>query len=437
MEVFHEDVLETFIFCFIASFGIIQIMAGIRGWHGLSIYGGRVRRNLNNALGAGLVILAYAYYFSDPLHRNVRNIEGFMSLVALGLGVVAAAAATILLSAGSESLRRHFRSRKGMPVQKAGGILSTISLESGMVHLTSQWGESGDNLVVLAEAGRGSERLLRQLATARPSGKGMLSLQLEPDAFNPENSSSGSEDGKKPALDMLRELEGERQLAGEVFMGLGWGADLLMQIRPELEGEFEPKHLLAVAPVVPDYDRGFVGDALLSNPPQDIGEAIYIQRPWREKRCVQLLRLWIPVAITLILLGTLVTFIFDVRWKLLIGFLAGLILSLWLAYFLAAWRGIIARGGGREERVISLLRRPEPTGGNVSTKVIITWEESVSIVNLPDTEKQAIDSYRMEVWNEVLRGKFTLVKGTLPRLVNLIWEDGDKGLQDEEPTGAP
>ena len=436
MEVFHEDVLETFIFCLIASFGIIQIMAGIRGWHGLSIYGGRVRRNLNNALGAALVVLAYAYYFSDPLHRNVRNIEGFMSLVALGLGVVAAAAATILLSAGSESLRRYFRSRKGIRTQKSGGSLTTISLESGMAHLTSHWGESGDNLVVLAEAGRGGERLLRQLAAALPDGKGMLTLQLEPDAFNPEDG-SGGEGGGKPALDMLRELEEERQLTGEVFMGLGWGADLLMQIRPELEEEFEPKHLLAVAPVVPDYDRGFVGDALLSNSPQDIGEAVYIQRPWKERRSVQLLHLWIPVAITLILLGTLVTFIFDVRWKLLIGFLGGLILSLWLAYFLAAWRGLIARGEGREERIISLLRRPKPMGGNVSTKVIITWEESVSIVKLPDTERQAIDSYRMEVWNEVLRGKFTLMEGTLPRLVNLIWEDGYKGLQDEEPAGVP
>jgi hypothetical protein len=434
MEVFHEDILETFIFCFIASFGIIQIMAGIRGWHGLSIYGGRVRRNLNNALGAALVILAYAYYFSDPLHRNVRNIEGFMSLVALGLGVIAAAAATILLSAGSESLRRYFRSRKDIRALKAGVSLTTISLESGIAHLTSHWGESGDNLVVLMEAGRGCERLLRRLAAALPGGKGMLSLQLEPDAFNPEG---GGEGEGIPALDMLRELEEERQLTGETFMGLGWGADLLMQIRLELEEEFEPKHLLSVAPVVPDYDRGFVGDALLSNPPQDIGEAVYMQRPWRERRSVQLLRLWIPVAITLILLGTLVTFIFDVRWKLLIGFLGGLVLSLWLAYFLAAWRGLIARGGGREERMISLLRRPKPLGGNVSTQVIITWEESASIVSLPDTERQAIDSYHIEVWNEVLRGKFTLVKGTLPRLVNLIWGDGDKDSQGEEPAGAP
>ena len=430
MEVFHEDVFETFIFCFIASFGIIQIMAGIRGWHGLSIYGGRVRRNVNNALGAGLVILAYAYYFSDPLHRNVRNIEGFMSLVALGLGVAAAAAATLLLSAGSESIRRYFRPRRGLYGQGTGGDLTAMSLESGKALLTSHWGESGDNLVVLAEAGRGGERLLRQLAAALPGDRGMLALQMEPQTFDPEGSGGGSEDGGKRALDMLRELEKQRRLAGEVFLGLGWGAALLMQLRPQLEGEFEPKQLLAVAPVIPDYDQGFVGDALLSNPPQDIGEAIYMQRPWRERQTVQLLRLWIPVAITLILLGTLVTFIFDVRWKLLIGFLGGLIMSLWLAYFLASWRGLIVKGGGREVKVVSLLHHPEPSGGGVPAKAVLTWEDADSILNLPDAEKRAIDSYRLEVWNMALRGKFTLMEGTLPRLVNLIWEDGDKAGQD-------
>jgi hypothetical protein len=202
---------------------------------------------------------------------------------------------------------------------------------------------------------------------------------------------------------------------------LGWGADLLMRLRPELEGEFEPKQLLAVAPVIPDYDRGFVGDALVSNPPQDIGEAIYIQRPWREKQSIQMLRLWAPVAISLILLGTLITFVFDVRWKLLIGFLGGLIISLWLVYFLASWRGLIAKEGGREAAVVSLLRHPEPTSGGVPAKAVITWEDSTSIVNLPDAEKQAIDSYDVEVWNKALRGKFTLTEGTLPRLVNLIW----------------
>src|SRR4030042_3234567 len=106
MEIFHENILETFIFCFLASLGIIQIMVGIRGWHGLSIYGGRVRRNLNNALGAGLVIFAYAWYFSNPEHRNMRNIEGFMSLACLVMGIVAAALLTAALASTAASLRR-------------------------------------------------------------------------------------------------------------------------------------------------------------------------------------------------------------------------------------------------------------------------------------------------------------------------------------------
>ena len=432
MEVFHEDVFETFIFCFIASFGIIQIMAGIRGWHGLSIYGGRVRRNVNYALGAGLVILAYAYYFSDPLHRNVRNIEGFMSLVALGLGAAAAAAATLLLSAGSEAIRRYFRSRRGIPGQGGPGDLSVLNIENGTAHLTSHWGKNGDNLVVLAEAGRGGRRLLRRIAAALPGDKGMLALQIGQVAFEP----GGGQDRDTQALDMLRELEEQKQLAGEVFMGLGWGADLLMRLRPELEERYNPKQLLAVAPVIPDYDLGYVGDALLSNPPQDIGEAVYMQRPWREKRSVQLLRLWIPVAVALILVGTLVTFIFDVRWKLLIGFLGGLILSLWLSYFLASWRGLVTKGGGREKEMVSHLHHPGPAGGTASARAIITWEDSDSILKLPQKERQGIDSYHIEVWNEVLRGKFTLMKGTLPRLVNLIREDGDKAGRDREPDGA-
>jgi hypothetical protein len=90
MEVFHEDILETFLFSFLASLGIIQVMAARRGWHGLSVYGGRLHRGVNNALGAALLVFSYAWYFSDPLHRNVRNIEAFMSLVCLLLGILAA-----------------------------------------------------------------------------------------------------------------------------------------------------------------------------------------------------------------------------------------------------------------------------------------------------------------------------------------------------------
>lgn len=434
MEVFHEDVLETFIFCFIASFGIIQIMAGIRGWHGLSIYGGRVRRNVNNALGAGLIILAYAYYFSDPLHRNVRNIEGFMSLVALGLGVVAAAAVTLLLSAGSESARRYFRSREGGRAPGEGD-LSALNLEDCRAYLTSRWGERGDNLVVLAEAGRGVERLLRRLAASLPGGRGMLSLQLDPEGFNAEDR-SGGEDDMKRALDSLRKLEKQRCLAGETFVGLGWGADLLLQLRPELEGEFKPKQLVAVAPVIPDYDLGFVGDAFLSNPPQDICEVLLLQRPWRERKLARLLRLWIPVAVALMLAGILLTFIFDVRWKLLIGPLGGLIASLWLTYFPAVRRGLIEKGEGREEEIASVLRRLKIGGGEVPLKVVITREDSGHIGSLRDTQKQAGDYSRVEVWSDVLRGKFLLVGGTLPRLVNLIWEDGGEGLRDNQSAGA-
>jgi hypothetical protein len=430
METFHEDILQTFIFCFLASLGIIQIMVGIRGWHGLSIYGGRARKNVNNALGAALVIFAYAWYFTNPLHRNVRNIEGFMSLVCLVLGIIAAAAVTAVLASFSEMLRRRLARRDGGSPGRD-EALRKVFIPGGCALLSPAWGKRGDNLVVIAEPGRGSEELLRRLYSALPEGRGFLSLQPLA-AGRPEPPDGGEEGPGGDVLNMLarvEELEGLR-LEGETFLGLGWEGSGLIRLRPELENAYRPCALLAVAPVIPDYSRGLVGDALLSNTPLDIGDHISRDKPWSGKKYHRVLRLWWPVLVACVIVATLVTFIFDIRWKLFSGPLVGLIISVWITYFLAAWRGLGLEDGGRERGVVSRMYAFRPGGGSSPLQAVVISEDCASPATLPAEVQPVYSSARLEFWNDVLRGKFLLKEGTMLRLVNLIWEGPVEGPPD-------
>ena len=422
-EIFYEDILETFLFCFFASLGIIQIMVARRGWHGLSVYGGRVRSNVNNALGAALLILAFAWYFSDPLHRNVRNIEAFMSLVCLVLGIVAAGAATAFLAALSEALRRRFDRGKAGRRRGAASPLESVHLPGGAVLMSEAWGGRGENLVVVAEPGRGSQSLMRRLHAALPQGRGLLSLHPRP-----------REDGGQPLhpqaagpmiLESLARVEQERgiDLEGETFLGLGWGGDALAMLRPGLADKYNPRGLLLVAPVVPDCEQGCVGDALLSNTPLDIAVTLAGQKPWKEADFGRIIRLWLPVFAVCVVVATAVTVAFDVRWKLFSGPMVGLLISLWATYFLARWRGGEVKDS-MESRLVSLLCSPAPPGGaGVPLTIVFTSGDPASLATLPAETRSAFDSHRLELWEGVLRGKFILGEGTLERLVALIWEE--------------
>lgn len=325
-EIFYEDILDTFLFCFIASFGIIQVMVARRRWHGLSIYGGRLRPAVNYVLGAASVVFAYAWYFSDPLHRNVRNIEAFMSLVCLVLGILAAGTATALLSSLAEVLRRHLgRGRKG---RSSASLLERIELPAGTVLASAAWGKPGENLVVVAEPGGGSESLMRGIFASLPPGHGMLCLHPRQPPHGAGYVAAGFAGTDVPG--MLAGAERERAIdaRGEVFMGVGWGGNALELISPDVLSAYRPRKILAIAPALPDRERDFVGDALLSNTPLDVLEVQVSRRPWREAAFSAIIRLWLPVLAVCVASATAVTVGFDVRWKLFSGPMTGLLVSL-------------------------------------------------------------------------------------------------------------
>ena len=414
-EIFYEDVFETFLFCFLVALGIIQIAAARRGWHGLSIYGGRIRANVNNALGAALIIFGYAWYFSDPLHRNVRNIEALMSLVCLALGVVAATAATALLASLAEWRRRSARSggaRRGERDPE------TIEFPEGKAMLSGTWGKKGGNLVVLAEPGKGSEALLRALHASLPAAGGMLSL-LPRSGLGEGDAEEWPGEGEM--MLMLSRLQRERGLdaGGESFLGLGWCANAALRARPRLGEAYGPRKLLAVAPIVPAAEGGFAGDAMLSNTPLDILSSLVRNRPWDARAARKAIASWAPVFLACAILATVVTVSFGVRWKFISGPAAGLFLSLWVTYFLLARKGL-AGGKGGEALMVSRARMPSATEGSPPTLVILTWEDALSSaglrVSLPGTPEP-------ELWREALRGKFLLGGGTARRLADLIWEE--------------
>jgi hypothetical protein len=420
-EIFYEDILETFLFCFIASLGIIQIMVARRGWHGLSIFGGRARSTVNNALGAALLIFAYAWYFSDPLHRNVRNIEAFMSLACLVLGIVAAGAATVLIAAVVEALRRRFgrgrAGRKGPSLH----ALDNLRLSGGTALISDFWGDRGENLVLVAEPGRGSENLVRSIYAALPEDRGLLSIHPDQGSFGRPLWDRDVSEEKIMALLAQVEQERDLDLTGETFLGLGWGGNTLAMLQAELDERYGPRDLLIVAPVLPDCDSGLVGDALLSNTPFDVGASLALQQPWKDAGFARILRLWLPVFALCVIAATAVTMAFDVRWKLLSGPAVGLLLSLWIAYFLARWRGI---GGGEsmESGLVYRLCRLAPSSAATPPAAVLTSGDAASLATLPAAAGSAYEDMHLELWEDVLRGKFLLGEGTTGRLEALIWE---------------
>jgi hypothetical protein len=420
-EIFYEDILETFLFCFIASLGIIQIMVARRGWHGLSLYGGRVRPAVNNVMGAALLVFAYAWYFSDPLHRNVRNIEAFMSLLCLVLGIATASAATAIVASTAEALRRRLgRGREGR--DKAAGSLERLDLPAGTVLVSKAWGGQGENLVVVAEPGRGSQNLARSLYAALPDGHAMLSLHPAGTIGDPEARSHSAAEGD--IRDLLAQAEHERgiDLRGETFLGLGWGANALGLLGHDLESAYQPCRLLLVAPVVPDYHNGFAGDALLSDTPIDVLATLSERKPWKDDDFLRILRMWLPVLVACVVMATAVTVAFDVRWKLFSGPMTGLLLSLWVTYFLIRWR----RAGSpesRESRLVSRLCGPAPGDGGIAFTMVLTSGDAAALATLPSQAWLSRESIHRELWEDVLRGKFILSEGTPGRLATLIWEE--------------
>ncbi len=426
-EIFYEDILDTFLFCFIAAVGIIQIMVAKRGWHGLNPYGGRIRRSVSYPLGAALVVFAYAWYFSDPLHRNVRNIEAFMSLACLVLGVAAAGAVTVLLASASEALRRRY----GRGKQRGGSdgpLMERLELPGGTVLISEVWGEQGDNLVVLAEPGKGSENLMRSICAALPGGHGMLCVHPHLGFDDLVAQGLGAAQMDIPGLLAQVELERDINLRGETFLGLGWGGNAMDEIGLELARDRVPRRLFKVAPVMPDCELGFLGDAPLSDTPCDMLATLSRQKPWKESDFTRIIHIWLLVFAACVVLATAVTVGFNVRWKFFSGPLTGLLISLWVTYFIARWRGAKA-GGGRETRLMSRLCGMPPGDGVTFFTTVFTSENTEAVAAFRAHGEPGREPERLELWEDVLRGKFILDKGTPGRLATLIWE-AESGAQE-------
>lgn len=430
-EVFHEDILETFIFCFLASLGIIQVMAARRGWHGLSLYGGRVRENVNRALGAALIIFAYAWYFSDPLHRNVRNIEALMSMVCLVLGILAAAAFSGLAASLSEALRR--ARRVGRRGTEAGSEVPDreVSLSGGtaLIHGEPDGVPAERRLVVMCEPGGLNRRLVLSLSRSLPRDTAAAFLWSR-DFPSPEERGKGEPFDSSPSS-LLQELE-ERGLfppRGGVFLGLGWGADQLLSSRRRLEANFRPASLVLMAPVLPERRSMTLGDSLRSNTPLDVLRFLAAARPWREGGFLSLLRVWAPTCVLCVAASTALTALLQLRWWFLSGPLGGVIASLWLAYYLDR---ILRRRNEEpprkswEGRMSAALSGLDLSGGAAPLTVVLTGDQAGEVGGLPYGDPWP-EGFKLVVWPEALRGKFLLDPKNAGRLAALLFSHHSEG----------
>ncbi len=436
-EVFHEDILETFLFCFTASLGIIQLMAARRGWHGLSLYGGRVRENVNRALGAALLIFSYAWYFSDPLHRNVRNIEALMSMVCLILGILAAAAFSCLAASLSESLLRRRRARLKGKSWKEEGELTEHALHAGtaVIRKCSRDTVAERRLVVLCEPGGLNRGLARSLSASLPEGTEAaflwtgdfpaagegLSLERGPHRAEEEREHA-RRDG---VCELLKEME-ERGLftpRGAVFLGLGWGAVQLLASRRLVEDSFRPASLVLLAPVLPDRRSMTLGDALRSNTASDILRALAAERPWREGGFRSMLRVFLPTCALCALASTALTASLALRWWFLSGPLGGVVASTWATYYLDRLARKRSAGGDREgweRRMAAALSGLQASVGSSPLTVVLVGDQADEVGG--NTAADLLPpGAELRVWRDALRGKFLLDRENAERLVSLLF----------------
>jgi len=291
--------------------------------------------------------------------------------------------------------------------------MERIDIPGGTALLSTSWGERGENMVVVVEPGKGAENLARSIFAALPEGHGMLSLHPHRNVYDTGDQAS-LVDGTSNMLARAAEESGVT-LAGENFIGLGWGGNTLSLLVGHMESEYHPRKLLVVAPVMPDCERGFAGDALLSDTPLDIMATLSAHRPWKGDDSGRIIRAWLLVLAVCVVLATAVTVGFDVRWKLFSGPMVGLLLSLWVTYFLIRWRGAGDAVGWEKGMVSRLCGTTWKNDAEALTLVLVS--------GVPDEPAGPAlpESMRLELWEDVLRGKFILDEGTPGRLSALIW----------------
>ncbi len=365
MEVFHEDILETFLFSLIVCFGILQIIGGRRGWRGLCIYGRRMYPQVNNAIGAACLIFGYAWYFTNPDHMNTRNIEGFMSILCMALGAVAAFSANVILSSLAGWISRRYRKRKWNRAARGGkGRLQERSLAkvSATYYFPSAEMAEGPlfvrRLVVTDQEGL-TEELLDLLL--RGAGKKEVAV-LEPDydvllGVN----GGGPRDFRSFLATSLEEISGTVGMIDErvEVVGLGAGANLLLAGGEVLGRRFPRCRGVAIYPL--GCEDGLVEDALKENTVAETVRAA-LGRGIKISIIRKFFKMWLLLLVFSMALSLGVAFAFDIRWKALSGTVIGFALSLYLLFLYLEVKHPHLLGGSRERAMIALLEESVAAG---------------------------------------------------------------------------
>ncbi len=340
METFHEDVAGTVLFCFLACLGSLVLAVQAKGWHGLCPYGGRLRVNLSRALAAALFISAYALYFSDPQHRNVRNIEGFMSLVSLVMGALLALVFLALSASISEEVRRWLvRARYS---KLSGGTsqtgLSRLVVEgAGEIMLRGSWSVDAEGLLVILEPVPAARRLAHVLASCLPSNKD-LAMILPLPRFPSKRNGDGISDDFREKFATLIDAAIERVgvvpprsrllIVGHAFRFLLMSPDAL---RGLLE-KWRPERIVLLAPPLENPSLGSLADSLVSNTPKDLLQAFPGTGGLPISRFRRLIRAWIIAFLLVFPPALFLPWIFRARWWFVSGPSGAAVVSFWLAY---------------------------------------------------------------------------------------------------------
>ncbi|MHB8779775.1 MAG: hypothetical protein ACYC55_00110 [Candidatus Geothermincolia bacterium] len=376
-EIFHEDILATTVFFMVAAFGLLQIMIGYRRWDGLALWGARVRPAFNYALGGILVAAAFAWYFSNPDHRNVRNIEGLMSVVCLVAGVFLAMLMAALLPSANKGLRRLLGRHASMSEGLRDVPWRTLYKgRDGRLAIAGSPG-SATPLKVLVTDSDGMTPLLRRVARylGRDGGAVLASPRLY---CRDSDGASCSVASLKDLLDRLTaHISGpaEGSALRLDLIGVGLGAELVR--RAPLAGA--GWSLARKTSVRRRFDGDVNQDPLKRYSPAEILAVMARERPWDTERARHVIRTWALILALSVAAVEAITGLLQLRWWALSGLIGGVAASFWLTLFYLMLKGE-PFAPDRSEQLLRLreglaaLPSPTPPEGLRESSPVHLWD---------------------------------------------------------------
>lgn len=435
METFHEDVTGTILFCFLACLGALILAVQAKGWHGLCPYGGRLRRNRSHALAATLFFLAYSLYFSDPQHRNVRNIEGFMSLVSLVVGGALAAVFLALWASLAEELRRWLLRRKVLG-KRALGYRNLVALKvegAGEVLFTEGFSGGQDDLLAFMEPSPASRGLAEMLAAHLPGDKGLAFILPVPPKRGERAMKRVGENGSpqervKRLLDALEESRAEKARGCRVLV-VGNASRLFLSPGLDPSGLLErwsPERVLMLAPPLPARDGSPGTDSLVSNTPLDLLRALPGEGGIPGHRMGAFLKAWSIAFLLMLPIALFLPLAFKARWWFLSGPTGAAVASFWVSFHLKG-PGCASQGNNLNKAEKTSAPPAPATGADGTPFRCIVVVSSDDLGSL-DSEGPGL----IEMWGDVgsvevvrepllLRGKLLSWPSLPSKLEEWIW----------------